>query len=100
MSLPGQILLQHLLEPFVRAFQIDVQDILQALFRVCTLLRLQIAPGTALLNGEVDYRIHKNRRTFAEFLNLLNGRDHDIAYVFEVSFSPPSSLVDVQWLYV
>ena len=38
---------------------------------------------TALLNAGVGYRIHEKWRVTAEFLNLLNRRDHDIDYAYE-----------------
>ena len=38
--------------------------------------------ATALLNGEVGYRISEKWRVSAESLNLLNRRDHDIDYAY------------------
>ncbi len=38
--------------------------------------------ATALLNGEIGYRIGEKWRVSAEFLNLLNRRDHDIDYAY------------------
>ena len=39
--------------------------------------------ATALLNGEVGYRISEEWRVSAEFLNLLDRSDHDIDYAYE-----------------
>jgi hypothetical protein len=43
---------------------------------------------TALLNAEVGYQINKTWRVSAEFLNLLNRRDHDIDYAYMSQISP------------
>ncbi len=40
--------------------------------------------ATVLLNAEVGYQINKKWRVSAEFLNLLNRRDHDIDYAYEL----------------
>jgi hypothetical protein len=47
--------------------------------------------ATALLNGEIGYRIRESWRVSAEFLNLLNRRDHDIDYAYESRISPTAS---------
>ncbi len=44
--------------------------------------------ATALLNGEIGYRIHENWGISAEFLNLLNRRDQDIDYAYESKVTP------------
>ena len=44
--------------------------------------------ATALLNGEVGYQIHKDWHVSAEFLNLLNRRDHDIDYAYASRITP------------
>jgi hypothetical protein len=45
--------------------------------------------STALLNGEVGYRIVEGKwRVSAEFLNLLNRRDHDIDYAYTSRITP------------
>ncbi len=38
--------------------------------------------STMLLNAEAGYQINKMWRVFAEFLNLLDSRDHDIDYAY------------------
>jgi outer membrane receptor protein involved in Fe transport len=43
---------------------------------------------TALLNAEVGYQINKTWRVSAEFLNLLNRRDHDIDYAYTSQIAP------------
>ena len=40
--------------------------------------------ATVLLNAEVGYQINKKWRVSAEFLNLLNRRDHDIDYAYDL----------------
>lgn len=47
--------------------------------------------ATALLNGEVGYRIGESWRVSAEFLNLLNRRDHDIDYAYESQITPTAT---------
>ncbi len=47
--------------------------------------------ATALLNGEIGYRIHENWGISAEFLNLLNRRDHDIDYAYESQITPTAT---------
>jgi outer membrane receptor protein involved in Fe transport len=47
--------------------------------------------ATALLNGEVGYRIGETWRVSAEFLNLLNRRDHDIDYAYESQITPTAT---------
>jgi hypothetical protein len=44
--------------------------------------------ATALLNGEVGYRISETWRVSAEFLNLLSRRDHDIDYAYASRITP------------
>jgi hypothetical protein len=44
--------------------------------------------ATALLNAEVGYRLSESWRFSAEFLNLLNRRDHDIDYAYESQITP------------
>lgn len=46
---------------------------------------------TALVNGEIGYRIRETWRFSAEFLNLLNRRDHDIDYAYESQITPTAS---------
>ena len=47
--------------------------------------------ATALLNGEVGYQINKKWRVSAEFLNLLDRRDHDIDYAYESRITPTAT---------
>lgn len=47
--------------------------------------------ATALLNGEAGYRIRENWSISAEFLNLLNRRDHDIDYAYESQITPTAT---------
>jgi TonB dependent receptor/Carboxypeptidase regulatory-like domain/TonB-dependent Receptor Plug Domain len=47
--------------------------------------------ATALVNGEIGYRIGEKWRVSAEFLNLLNRNDHDIDYAYTSRISPTSS---------
>jgi outer membrane receptor protein involved in Fe transport len=47
--------------------------------------------ATVLLNAEVGYRIKKRWRVSAEFLNLLNRRDHDIDYAYTSRITPTAS---------
>ncbi|HXY23700.1 MAG TPA: TonB-dependent receptor [Candidatus Acidoferrum sp.] len=53
--------------------------------------------ATALLNAEVGYRINETWRVSAEFLNLLNRRDHDIDYAYTSRITPtaPPTFTDV-----
>jgi outer membrane cobalamin receptor len=46
---------------------------------------------TALLNAEVGYQITKSWRVSAEFLNLLNRRDHDIDYAYASRITPTAA---------
>ena len=46
---------------------------------------------TALLNAGVGYQINKSWRISAEFLNLLNRRDHDIDYAYDSQVSPTAA---------
>jgi hypothetical protein len=47
--------------------------------------------ATALLNGEVRYRIGERWHVSAEFLNLLDRRDHDIDYAYESQITPTAT---------
>jgi hypothetical protein len=47
--------------------------------------------ATALLNAEVGYQIYKKWRVSAEFLNLLNRRDHDIDYAYTSRITPTAA---------
>ena len=47
--------------------------------------------STALLNAEVGYRINETWRVSAEFLNLLNRRDHDIDYAYTSRITPTAT---------
>jgi hypothetical protein len=47
--------------------------------------------ATALLNGEVGYRIGETWRVSADFLNLLNRRDHDIDYAYKSQIMPTAT---------
>ncbi|MEI9977071.1 MAG: carboxypeptidase regulatory-like domain-containing protein [Ignavibacteriota bacterium] len=47
--------------------------------------------ATALLNGEVAYQIGEKWRLSAEFLNLLNRRDHDIDYAYTSQIKPTTT---------
>jgi hypothetical protein len=53
--------------------------------------------ATALLNGEVGYRFGEKWRITAEYLNLLNRRDHDIDYAYTSRITPTtgSAFTDV-----
>jgi hypothetical protein len=53
--------------------------------------------ATMLLNAEAGYQINKTWRIFAEFLNLLDSRDHDIDYAYTSRITPTatSSFTDV-----
>jgi Carboxypeptidase regulatory-like domain/TonB dependent receptor/TonB-dependent Receptor Plug Domain len=44
--------------------------------------------ATVLLNAEAGYRIKEKWRVSAEFLNLLNRRDHDIDYAYRSQITP------------
>lgn len=44
--------------------------------------------ATILLNAEVSYKLGGNWRIFAEGLNLLNRKDHDIDYAYESRITP------------
>jgi len=44
--------------------------------------------STALLNAEAGYQINKTWRIYAEFLNLLDRRDHDFDYAYLARVSP------------
>ena len=47
--------------------------------------------STALLNGGIGYQINKTWSVSAEFLNLLNRRDHDIDYAYTSRITPTSA---------
>jgi hypothetical protein len=47
--------------------------------------------ATALVNGEIGYRIGERWRVSAEFLNLLNRDDHDIDYAYTSRITPTAS---------
>jgi hydrogenase/urease accessory protein HupE len=47
--------------------------------------------STLLLNAEAGYQINKTWRVFAEFLNLLDSRDHDIDYAYESRVTPTAT---------
>ena len=47
--------------------------------------------ATALLNGEVGYQFHEKWCVSAEFLNLLNRRDHDIDYAYTSQITPTAA---------
>lgn len=47
--------------------------------------------ATMLLNAESGYQINKTWRVFAEFLNLLDSRDHDIDYAYQSRITPTSA---------
>lgn len=44
-----------------------------------------------LLNGELDYQIHRKWRIAAEFLNMLNRRDSDIDYAYTSQITPTAT---------
>ena len=46
---------------------------------------------TALLNAELGYQINRRWRVSAEFLNLLNRRDHDIDYAYISRITPTAA---------
>ena len=47
--------------------------------------------STALLNGGIGYQINKTWSVSAEFLNLLNRRDHDIDYAYTSQITPTAT---------
>jgi hypothetical protein len=47
--------------------------------------------ATMLLNAEAGYQINKTWRIFAEFLNLLDSRDHDIDYAYTSRITPTAA---------
>jgi hydrogenase/urease accessory protein HupE len=47
--------------------------------------------ATMLLNAEAGYQINKTWRIFAEFLNLLDSRDHDIDYAYTSRITPAAA---------
>ena len=44
-----------------------------------------------LLNAEAGYQINKTWRISAEFLNLLDSRDHDIDYAYTSRITPTAT---------
>jgi hypothetical protein len=53
--------------------------------------RIYRSQATALLNGEVSYRISRKWCVSAELLNLLNRRDHDIDYAYTSRIMPTAT---------
>ncbi len=53
--------------------------------------------ATALVNGEIGYRVGERWRLSAEFLNMLNRNDHDIDYAYTSRITPtsPPAFTDV-----
>lgn len=53
--------------------------------------------ATALVNAEIGYKLGRQWRVSAEFLNLLNRRDHDIDYAYTSQITPAAkpSFTDV-----
>jgi outer membrane receptor protein involved in Fe transport len=47
--------------------------------------------ATLLLNAEAGYRINKRWRIFAEILNLLDSRGHDIDYAYVSRITPTAA---------
>jgi len=47
--------------------------------------------ATMLLNAEAGYQINKTWRIFAEFLNVLDSRDHDIDYAYTSRVTPSAT---------
>ena len=47
--------------------------------------------ATALLNGEIGYQFNEKWSLSAEFLNLLNRRDHDIDYAYSSQITPSAT---------
>jgi outer membrane receptor protein involved in Fe transport len=47
--------------------------------------------ATLLLNAQASYRLNKTWTLFAEVLNLLDSRDHDIDYAYESRISPTAT---------
>ncbi len=47
--------------------------------------------STLLLNAEAGYQINRTWRVFAEFLNLLDSRDHDIDYAYTSRITPTAT---------
>jgi len=45
--------------------------------------------ATILLNADVGYQIGEKWRIAAEFLNLLDRKDHDIDYAYTSRITPP-----------
>jgi len=53
--------------------------------------RIYRSNATALLNAEVGYRINETWSVSAQFLNLLNRRDHDIDYAYTSRITPTAT---------
>ena len=49
------------------------------------------SPATLLLNAEAGYQVTRHWRIFAEWLNLLDGRDHDIDYAYLSRITPTAA---------
>ena len=47
--------------------------------------------ATALVNGELGYRFQRRWRVSAEFLNLLDRKDHDIDYAYTSRITPTAA---------
>ncbi len=47
--------------------------------------------ATVLLNAEAGYRIYEKWRVYAQFLNLLDRKDHDIDYAYESRITPTAT---------
>jgi outer membrane receptor protein involved in Fe transport len=47
--------------------------------------------ATALVNGEIGYRISERWRVTGDLLNLLNRSDHDIDYAYKSRTSPTAA---------
>ena len=47
--------------------------------------------ATALVNAELGYRFREKWKLSAEFLNLLNRRDHDIDYAYTSQITPTAT---------
>jgi hypothetical protein len=47
--------------------------------------------ATLLLNAQAGYQINRTWRLFAEFLNILDSRDHDIDYAYTSRITPTAS---------
>ena len=54
-------------------------------------MELYQSSETILLNAEAGYQINKTWRISAEFLNLLDRRDHDIDYAYTSRVTPTAN---------